>query len=253
MNFVNKIYCKDSRNMLELPNESINMVFTSPPYNAGVEYDVHDDTMDFELYLNLLRAVFKECYRVMKKGARIGINVANINRKPYIPTADYIYWIMQDLGFLMRGEIIWIKTMGLNSSSTVWGSWMSASNPVIRDSHEYILIFCKEQYHLSWNGESDIGKKEFETFTRGEWNFNPIHTSRKLGHPAPFPVEMPKRAIKLYSYINDIILDPFAGTGTTCVAAKQNGRRYVGYDISKAYCKTATKRLTQKNIKGFMK
>jgi len=224
--------------MNELPDNSVGLMITSPPYNVGKDYD---DDLSLEEYLLLLKRVFAETYRVLEPGGRACINIANSGRKPYIPLSHYISKIMIDIGYLMRGEIIWIKAEGANGSCA-WGSFCSPSNPTLRDIHEYILVFSKSDFRRAYSGESTILKDDFLRDTLSVWRFNPESAS-KIGHPAPFPLELPLRLINLYSYKTDLILDPFLGSGTTCVAAKKLARDYIGYDIEEKYCKLAQNRL----------
>lgn len=239
-NLLNRIYCKSSENMDEIPDNSIHLMITSPPYNVGKEYD-EDLTLDE--YLELLTAVFKQCFKKLVTGGRACINIANIGRKPYIPLHAMVIEIMLDLGFLMRGEIIWDKSASAGGSCA-WGSWMSASNPVLRDYHEYILIFSKDSYSKSRNQEKKdtIQRDDFIQWTKSVWTF-PAVNAKKIGHPAPFPIELPHRLINLYSYEGDVVLDPFCGSGTTCIAALQNNRKYIAYDINEEYVKLSRKRI----------
>lgn len=242
---LNKLYCKSSEKMDEIPNNSIHLMITSPPYNVGKEYD---EDLTLEEYANLLRDVFKQTYDKLVTGGRACINIANIGRKPYIPLHSMIIEIMLNLGFLMRGEIIWDKSASAGGSCA-WGSWMSASNPVLRDFHEYILIFSKESYSKNKKQEKrdTIERDEFIQWTKSIWTF-PAVNAKKIGHPAPFPIELPHRLIKLYSYEEDVILDPFCGSGTTCIAAIQNNRKYIGYDIKKEYIELAEKRISNQKF-----
>lgn len=236
---LDRLYCKSSESMAELPDHSIHLMITSPPYNASKDYD---QDLNLAEYLDLLDRVWRETYRVLVPGGRACINVANLGRKPYIPLHSYIIEQMQAAGFLMRGEIIWNK--GASSSpSTAWGSWRSASNPVLRDVHEYILVFSKNTFSRKRAGKvNTIQKDEFLEWTRSIWSF-PAVSARKIGHPAPFPEELPHRLIQLFTFQGETVLDPFAGSGTTCLAAAQDGRRYVGYDISEEYIRLAEQRL----------
>ena len=234
---LNKLYCKSSENMDEIPDDSIHLMVTSPPYNVGKEYD-NDLTLDE--YLELLTAVFGQTYKKLVTGGRACINIANIGRKPYIPLHAMVIEIMLDLGFLMRGEIIWDKSASAGGSCA-WGSWMSASNPVLRDYHEYILVFSKESYSKNRSQERKE-RDEFIQWTKSIWTF-PAVNAKKIGHPAPFPIELPHRLINLYSYEGDVVLDPFCGSGTTCIAALQNNRNYIAYDINEEYVKLSQKRI----------
>jgi site-specific DNA-methyltransferase (adenine-specific) len=225
--------------MVDIPDDSVHLMVTSPPYNVTKDYD-RDLTL--EEYRELLRRVFSETYRVLATGGRACVNVANLGRKPYIPLHAYIISDLLEVGFHMRGEIIWDKA-GSAAPSTAWGSWLSASNPVLRDVHEYILVFSKESFsRRSSERESTIEKEQFLEWTKSVWKF-PSASARQVGHPAPFPEELPMRLIKLYTYRGEVVLDPFAGSGTTCVAALKAGRRYVGYEIEPEYVQLAEERI----------
>jgi len=239
--FIDKIYCKSSELMDELPDNSVHLMVTSPPYNVGKEYD-KDLTLDE--YRKFLKKVWSEVKRVLVPGGRACINVANLGRKPYIPIHAFIVEDMLDLGFLMRGEIIWNKASSV-SPSTAWGSWLSAKNPTLRDVHEYILVFSKGTFTRESGGKKNtISKEEFLEFTKSIWTF-PAEPATKIGHPAPFPVELPYRLIQLYTFEGDIILDPFIGSGQTAIAAIKTKRHYIGYDINKDYVKLAEKRIKE--------
>lgn len=243
---LNKIYCKSSEEMNELPDNSVHLMITSPPYNVTKEYD---KDLSLSEYLDLLNRVWKETYRVLVPGGRVCINVANLGRKPYIPLHGYIIESMLEIGFLMRGEIIWDKGSS-SSASTAWGSWLSAANPVLRDIHEYILIFSKGNFTLpSRNKKSSITKNEFLEYTKSIWKFSAA-SAKRVGHPAPFPEELPARLIKLYSFEDDVVLDPFVGSGTTCIAALKLKRNYLGYDIVEEYVKLANKKLEELKKQG---
>jgi site-specific DNA-methyltransferase (adenine-specific) len=215
---------------------------TSPPYNVGKEYD-QNQTLDE--YLAFLGRVWLQVKRVLVPGGRLCINVANLGRKPYIPLHAMLIPGLLELGFLMRGEIIWNKGSSA-SSSTAWGSWKSASNSTLRDVHEYILVFCKDTFKRPNPNqrENTISRDDFLDFTKSVWTF-PTESARKIGHPAPFPVELPKRLIELYTFAGEVILDPFMGSGQTALAATQTGRHYVGYEVDEKYVKLAEKRLQE--------
>ena len=236
---LDQIFCKSSESMDELPDDSMHLMVTSPPYNAQKEYD---QNLTLEEYLALLERVFAETYRVLVPGGRACINIANLGRKPYLPLHSFIIDLMLNLGFLMRGEIIWNKAASA-SPSTAWGSWISASNPVLRDVHEYILVFCKGSFgRPRENRQNTILKEDFLAWTKSVWDF-PAVQARRIGHPAPFPVELPHRCIQLFTYLEDIVLDPFAGSGSTAIAAQADGRHFVCYEINPDYCKIARTRL----------
>jgi DNA modification methylase len=216
-------------------------VVTSPPYNVGKQYD-RDLTLDE--YRGFLRKVWNECRRVLVTGGRCCINVANLGRRPYIPLHSLIIEDMLDLGFLMRGEIIWTKEAS-SSASTAWGSWRSATNPTLRDTHEYILVFSKGSFSRVRDGKEDgITRDEFLEFTKSVWRFDAA-SAKKIGHPAPFPVELPYRCIQLYTFKGDVVLDPFMGSGQTAIAAIRAGRHFVGYEIDPAYVELSEKRVAE--------
>jgi DNA modification methylase len=238
--WVDRIYCHTSEDMSHLPDQSVALAFTSPPYNSGKDYDEDLDIVD---YFALMSRVGYEVYRVLKPGGRYVINIANLGRKPYIPMHAYFYITHTGLGFLPAGEIIWQKSKGANSSCA-WGSWLSAKAPRLRDLHEYLLVFVKDDYSRPDKGTSDINKEEFMSSTLSVWEVAP-ESAKKVGHPAPFPVELASQVIKLYSYVDDVVLDPFAGSGTTCVAAKRLDRHYIGYESIPEYCDLCMERLNK--------
>jgi site-specific DNA-methyltransferase (adenine-specific) len=235
----NSIIQKSSEKMDDLPDNSIHLMVTSPPYNVTKEYD---DDLTLEDYRGLLKRVFAETYRVLVNGGRACVNVANLGRKPYIPLHSYIIHDMIEIGFQMRGEIIWDKAASA-SPSTAWGSWQSASNPTLRDVHEYILIFSKGRFQrVKGERKNTITKEEFLEYTKSVWQM-PAERAKRVGHPAPFPVELPRRLIQLFTFEGDVVLDPFCGSGTTCIAAKNANRIYVGYELKREYIALAEKRI----------
>ncbi len=238
---LDQLYCASSTQMNAVPDESIHLMVTSPPYNAKKEYD---DDLSLDEYRELLRAVFTETYKKLVTGGRACINIANLGRKPYIPLHSYIIEDMLNIGYYMRGEIIWDKASSAGSS-TAWGSWLSAANPVLRDVHEYILVFSKGSFHRKPNGkENSIRKADFLEWTKSVWTF-PAVSAKRIGHPAPFPEELPHRLIQLYTFVGDVVLDPFCGSGTTCLSAVKSQRHYIGYDIEEKYIKLANERIKQ--------
>jgi DNA modification methylase len=241
---VNAIFCSSAENMAELPDSCVHLMVTSPPYNVGKDYD---EDFTLEEYLEFLKRVWREVHRVLVPGGRACVNVANLGRKPYIPLHAYIARDMVDLGFLMRGEIIWDKGASA-AASTAWGSWRSPANPTLRDTHEYILVFSKASYSRKKlaDRESTITREEFLEFTKSVWTF-PAESAKKVGHPAPFPVELPYRLLQLYTYGGELVLDPFMGSGQTALAALKAGRCYVAYEIDDNYV-----RLAERRIRGFL-
>jgi len=237
--YLDQIFCKSCEKMDELPDNCIHLMVTSPPYNVSKEYD---SDLSLHEYLDLLNRVWQETYRVLIPGGRACINVANLGRKPYIPLHSHIIEAMQQIGFLMRGEIIWNKAASA-SASTAWGSWMSAANPVLRDVHEYILVFSKGSFSRKGMGRNNtIRKEDFLEWTKSVWTF-PAVSAKAVGHPAPFPEELPHRLIQLYTFKDDVVLDPFAGSGSVCLAAISDNRTYVAYDIDPDYVKLARERI----------
>jgi DNA modification methylase len=239
---INTIWGHSAEAMVELPEASVHLMVTSPPYNVGKDYD-EDYTL--EEYLAFLKRVWREVHRVLVPGGRACVNVANLGRRPYIPLHAFIIRDMLELGFLMRGEIIWDKGASA-AASTAWGSWKSPANPTLRDVHEYILVFSKGAFSRPnpAGRESTISREEFLEFTKSVWSF-PAESAKKVGHPAPFPVELPYRLIQLYTFSGEVVLDPFMGSGQTAIAALRAGRRYVGYEIAPEYLKLAERRIKQ--------
>jgi modification methylase len=238
--YENTIILGSAERMQEIPDNCLHLMVTSPPYNVTKEYD---EDLSLQEYLHLLRNVCAETYRVLVNGGRACVNVANLGRRPYLPLSDFISHIMREIGFQMRGEIIWHKGAGAGVSMA-WGSWQSAANPVLRDVHEYILVFSKGSFSRKKREgqENTISKEHFMEWTKSVWTMNP-ESAKKVGHPAPFPIELPYRLIQLYTFKGDIILDPFMGSGTTAMAAIQSGRRYVGYENEPEYVKLAEGRI----------
>ena len=232
------IHHADSREMHHLPDSSVHLMITSPPYNVGKDYD---EDLTLTEYADLLSNVLAEVYRVLAEGGRACINIANVGRAPYIPLHMYITKIAQSCGFFMRGEIIWDKGASAGQSCA-WGSWQSSTNPVLRDVHEYILVFCKGTFKRHPVRQNSIGRDDFLENTKSIWRF-PTTSAKKANHPSPFPVELPLRLIHLYSFVGDTVLDPFVGSGTTAEAAVLAGRHYVGYEINEDYVYTARNRL----------
>lgn len=299
------IVCADARRMGEVPDECVQLIVTSPPYNVGKSYANHSDDLPLDEYLAFLNQVWRECYRVLTPGGRLCINVANTDRKPYLPlnaliTTEILRMARNEGSrWLMRGEIIWNKGASAGVS-TAWGSFASSSDPVLRDVHEYIMVFSKDQFRLDEGSKTGITGGQFVDWTRSIWrpeegqgdqpSISLADLERKLkeklkdarkrnkddawiaesmaraawqyvsqpsasiwtmttesgiDHPAPFPVELPKRLILLYTRPGDLVLDPFMGAGATAVAAVQTGRHYIGYDVSEEYCTLARTRVSE--------
>lgn len=242
--------------MHAVADNSVALVVTSPPYFAGKQYEEElgrDGVPSSYLeYLDLLRDVFAECVRVLEPGGRIAVNVANLGRKPYRSlAADVVSILGDELGLLLRGEIVWRKAEGA-TGSCAWGSYRSAANPVLRDLTERVVVACKGRFDRALTPaqrqacglphESTLGTDDFLSLTLDVWEIAP-ESARRVGHPAPFPVELPEALIRLYTYAGDLVLDPFMGSGSTLVAAARLGRRYVGYDLDPTYVELARRRV----------
>ncbi len=226
-----------------LPESSVHLVVTSPPYNVGKEYD---EDLTLEEYLEFMSEALREVYRVLVWGGRICLNVADLGRRPYIPLHAHMALALERLGFLLRGIIVWSKGDALAAGSTAWGTFASPVNPVIRDVHEYVIVASKGQYRRERTPgrEATITREEFLEYTKSVWRFPP-ERARRVGHPAPFPLELPMRCIKLYTFKGDVVLDPFAGSGTTCVAAALTGRKFICIDNNERYVEIARRRVEE--------
>jgi site-specific DNA-methyltransferase (adenine-specific) len=259
---VDAVVCGDARDMQGVTDSSVALVVTSPPYFAGKQYELEvgkgDIPASYVEFLTMLRDVFAECVRVLEPGGRIAVNVANLGRRPYRSLAGDVTRILQDdLGLLLRGEIVWKKAKGA-SGSTAFGSYLSASNPVLRDVTERVVVASKGRFDRAISRkkreqrglpfENTITKEEFFAATLDVWEIRP-ESARRIGHPAPFPVELPERLIALYTYVDDVVLDPFLGSGSTAVAAVRSERHYVGYDTDPDYVNLAEARIAEERAR----
>jgi DNA modification methylase len=242
-NFENKILCGDSELILKnLPDNCIDVVFTSPPYNFGLEYNSTDDDHKWKNYFDKLFKIFDECIRVLKFGGRIIVNVQPLF-SDYIPSHHLISNFFIQKKLIWKGEILWEKN-NYNCKYTAWGSWKSPSNPYLKYTWEFLEIFTKGTLKKSGKKESiDINAEEFKKWVVGKWSIAPERKMKEFGHPAMFPEELVVRALKLFSYKNDIVLDPFNGAGTTTLVAKKLQRRFLGIDIADEYSKKAQDRI----------
>ncbi len=241
--YQNQIICGDSEHILrQLPNNCIDLIFTSPPYNFGLAYPDHQDSIDWESYLDKLYRVFDECIRVIKYGGRIIVNVQPLF-SDYIPLHHLISHFFIHKQLIWKAEILWEKN-NYNCKYTAWGSWKSPSNPYIKYTWEFIEVFCKGQMKKTGNKDKiDITGEEFKQWVYGKWRIAPEKNMKEFNHPSMFPEALAKRVLKLFSYQEDICLDPFMGVGTLPVVAKKNNRYYLGIDISREYCDKAISRL----------
>ena len=237
---LDQLFLQSSEDMHQIPDNCVSLMVTSPPYNVGKDYD---DDLALGEYLGLLARVFTETYRVIEPGGRVAVNVANLGRKPYIALNHHVSDLLTDIGFDLRGEIIWQKAKGAGGSCA-WGSWRSAKNPTLRDVHEYVIVASKGSFGRQRTGEDTIDKDEFLEATVSIWDILP-ESARRVGHPAPFPVELPRRLIELYTFRGDLVLDPFIGSGSTAVAAVEADRHFVGFDLEPEYLELAERRILE--------
>lgn len=239
----NKIICGDSLEVLKtIPDNSIDLIFTSPPYNFGLEYDSQDDAHKWEHYFEQLFAIFDECIRVLKFGGRIVVNIQPLF-SDYIPSHHLISSFFINRRMIWKGEILWEKN-NYNCKYTAWGSWKSPSNPYLKYTWEFVEVFAKGTLKKSGDSDNaDITPDEFKEWVVAKWSIAPERKMKEFGHPAMFPEKLAERVIKLFSFVGDVVLDPFNGVGTTTAVAQKLGRKFVGVDISQEYCDVAKKRL----------
>lgn len=257
--FANAIIHGDSRTVMKsLPDASIDGIITSPPYNFKKPYATHDDGLDLDSYINkLLLPTWMECARVLKPGGRIAVNIQPLWSE-HVKTHEIIGKQFEDLGLLFYEQIVWDKNTFSDGAVTAWGSWASSQYPRLRYRHEFIIVHAKETRQKLIDPETiaffgsekrakkeleDITEDEFKQWTIGNWNFQPETEMKEMGHPAMFPEELPRRIMKLFFRVGDIILDPFCGLGTVPLVAWLLDRRFIGIEISGEYCKKAMNRV----------
>lgn len=243
--YTNKIICGDSLHVLkQLPDNCIDLVFTSPPYNFGLDYSTNDDTVVWNEYFHKLFLIFDECIRVLKYGGRIVVNIQPLF-SDYIPSHHIISNYFMSKRLIWKGEILWEKN-NYNCKYTAWGSWKSPSNPYLKYTWEFIEVYAKGTLKKEGDqSNADISADEFKDWVVAKWSIAPERNMSKYAHPAMFPEELAKRVIKLFSFEGDVILDPFNGVGTTTLVSRKNNRRYIGIDISDQYCDMAVKRINE--------
>ncbi|HVR78414.1 MAG TPA: site-specific DNA-methyltransferase [Acidimicrobiia bacterium] len=254
---IDDIFLRDARSMPELNDNSVALVVTSPPYFAGKEYEAEVGSghvpASYADYLKMLEEVFAECVDKLEPGGRIAVNVANLGRRPYRALSADVIQIFERLRLLLRGEIIWVKARGA-SGSTAWGTFQRPANPVLRDLTERVIVASKGRFDRALSArerakkghphEASIWREEFMDATTDVWEIPP-ESANRVGHPAPFPVALPKRLIELYTYRSDLVLDPFIGSGTAAIAALQTGRHFAGYEIESEYRDRALARIAE--------
>lgn len=245
--YVDKIVRGDSAEVLSnLPDNCVDLIFTSPPYNFGLDYSDGRDDQQWDGYFDKLFEIFDECVRVLKFGGRIAVNVQPLF-SDYIPSHHIVSSYFMNRRLIWKGEILWEKN-NYNCKYTAWGSWKSPSSPYLKYTWEFIEVFCKGDLKASGQeADADIDAGEFKQWVNAKWSIAPERNMNEYGHPAMFPEELATRVLKLFSFQDAYVLDPFAGVGTVPVVAKKTGRRYLGIDVSREYCDTAKRR-----VKGFL-
>ena len=247
-NVIYNMDCLSGVKMID--DDTIDLIVTSPPYNVDLgnnklnknPYDLYNDNKEHKEYIQWLKSIFEAYYPKMKKGGRICINIGD-GKNGAVPTSSDIIQMMIDLTYIPMTHLIWNKNQ--SGSRTAWGSFQSPSCPSFPTPFEHILVFAKENKKLQYKGETDLTKEEFIKWSNAMWTIATERNMKKIGHPAMFPQELALRCIKMFSYIGALVVDPFNGAGTTCLVAKKNNRRYIGFDISKEYCDIAHNRLEE--------
>lgn len=236
------IYNADILKTNSIKESSIDLIVTSPPYNVDIKYSSHYDTRTYDDYLSFTRDWISRCYKFIRDDGRFCLNMPlDKNKGGQQSMCADITTIAKQIGFKYHSTIIWNEQN--ISRRTAWGSWLSAAAPYVIAPVEVIVVLYKKEWKkTSGSRKSDITKKEFMEWTNGVWNFSG-ESKKRVGHPAPFPVELPRRCIKLFSFVGDTILDPFLGSGSTLLACLETGREGIGVDVDKKYCELAKRRL----------
>jgi len=226
----------------EIPDESVDLIITSPPYNLDIKYNSHNDEISYEKYLEFSDKWLSRCFKWLKDDGRMCLNIPlDKNKGGQQSVGADLTTIAKRIGFKYHSTIVWNE--GNISRRTAWGSWLSASAPYVIAPVELIIILYKNNWKKNSKKQSDITKHEFIEWTNGLWTFPGQSKKGAGGHPAPFPIELPKRCIKLFSFVGDIILDPFMGSGSTIIASVINNRKGIGIEIDDKYCEIAKKRI----------
>ena len=233
-----KIICENVLSTDKIPKDSVDLIVTSPPYNVDVKYNSHNDNITYEFS----RKWLSRCFEWLKEDGRLCLNIPlDKNKEGQQSVGADLTTIAKKIGYKYHSTIIWNE--GNISRRTAWGSWISASAPYVIAPVELIVVLYKKDWKKNEKKESDITRQEFMDWTNGLWTFSGQSKKGAGGHPAPFPIELPKRCIKLFSFVGDIVLDPFMGSGSTLIAAASNNRKSIGIDVDKEYCLIAKKRI----------
>ena len=248
MNVENNLYNDDCLNILPtISSNSIDCVLTSPPYNFDIKYNSYEDKLNNNNYFEFLTKVFKECYRILKPDGRLIINVQP-NYKDYLPTHHILTNYLFNIGYRFKTEILWNK-MNYNCPVTCWGSYKSPSAPFIKSTFEFIEVFVKDNYkHSGKNENIDITDKEFQEWTNNYWCVPAENRQKEFGHPAMFPEKLVERLLKLFTFKQDLVLDPFMGSGTTGVVCKLFERNFIGIEIDEYYYNLAKERIEKHSV-----
>jgi len=240
------VYNEDIVNTNAVEASSIDLIVTSPPYNVDVKYGTYDDSIPYDKYQEFSEKWLRKCYELAKGDGRLCLNIPlDKNKGGQQSVCADLTTIAKEVGWKYHATVIWNEQN--ISRRTAWGSWLSASAPYVIAPVEVIVILYKKNWEKASKGESDVTRDEFIEWTNGVWNFSGESRNR-IGHPAPFPVELPKRCIKLFSYVGDTVMDPFLGSGTTLIACLETRRAGIGVEINTKYCELAAKRIKEHGL-----